>query len=152
MIVPLSLRDKVMRSAHCHQVLGHRGVAPTYRLLRESYYWPRMAVDVAAFVHQCHVCQDKYRPPNNVPPLRRPIPEKPWQVASMDFAGPFGPLSNKVNNYAMVYVDNFSRFTFLNSCNNNSGRTALRVLKEHIFPLTGPPKTLIVDGAGTFVS
>ena len=26
----------------------------------------------------------------------------------MDFAGPFGPLSNKVNNYALIVVDNFS--------------------------------------------
>ena len=106
-LVPPTLRDRVMKSAHCHQVLGHRGVAPTYRLLRESYYWRGMSQDVAAFVHKCAICQDKYRPAQKVKPLRRSVPEKPWQLSSMDFAGPFGPLSNKVNNYALVYVDNF---------------------------------------------
>ena len=70
----------------------------------------------------------------------------------MDFAGPFGPLSNKVNNYAMVYVDNFSRFTFITSCNSNSAAVAIRVLGDRIFPITGSPEVLIIDGAGAFVS
>ena len=142
-LVPPTLRDRVMKSAHCHQVLGHRGVAPTYRLLRESYYWRGMSQDVAAFVHKCAICQDKYRPAQKVKPLRRSrsVPEKPWQLSSMDFAGPFGPLSNKVNNYALVYVDNFSRFTFIVSCNNNSAAAAIRVLGERIFPVTGAPET-----------
>jgi transposase InsO family protein len=70
----------------------------------------------------------------------------------MDFAGPFGPVSNKVNKYVMVYVDNFSRYTYLVSCNSNSAAAALRALREHIFPHTGPPDTLIIDGAGAFVS
>ena len=70
----------------------------------------------------------------------------------MDFAGPFGPLSNKVNNYALVVVDNFSRFTFIVSCNNNNAATAIRVLGDRIFQITGAPETLIIDGAGAFVS
>ena len=70
----------------------------------------------------------------------------------MDFAGPFGPLSNSVNQYALVFVDNFSQFTFLISCNNNSANTTLRVLQDKIFPITGYPETLIIDGAGAFVS
>ena len=73
-------------------------------------------------------------------------------MASMDFAGPFGPHSNKINNYALVFVDNFSRYTFMISCNTNSAATALRVLNEKIFPITGHPETLIIDGAGAFVN
>jgi transposase InsO family protein len=151
-LVPPSLRQRVMRSAHCHQVLGHRGVVPTYRILRESFWWKSMATDVANFVHHCPICQDKYRPPTQVPALQRPLPSRPWQVASMDFAGPFGPLSNSINKYVLVYVDNFSRYTYLSPAGTTMPATALRILKEHIFPLTGRPETLIFDWAGAFVS
>ena len=84
-----------------------------------------MATDVSSFVRRCHVCQDKYRPATQVPPLRRPVPDRFWQVVSMDFAGPLGPLSNKVNKYVMVYVDNFPRYTYLVSCNSHRAAAAL---------------------------
>ena len=40
----------------CHDDVGHMGRDRTLSLLRERFYWPSMAEDVAVYVSRCNMC------------------------------------------------------------------------------------------------
>lgn len=55
-VVPLSMRQKVLHLAHCPRMMGHPGGTRMYHTLRRPYYWPSMSGDVYATVPLCTAC------------------------------------------------------------------------------------------------
>ncbi|KAK3536851.1 hypothetical protein QTP86_027028, partial [Hemibagrus guttatus] len=54
--VPTSLRLSLLDSVHASPRSGHLGRQRTLSLLKERYWWPNMAKDVARFIRGCSVC------------------------------------------------------------------------------------------------
>ncbi|KAK3550675.1 hypothetical protein QTP70_002406 [Hemibagrus guttatus] len=54
--VPTSLRLSLLDSVHASPGSGHPGRQRTLSLLKERYWWPNVAEDVARFVRGCSVC------------------------------------------------------------------------------------------------
>ncbi|XP_011313112.1 uncharacterized protein [Fopius arisanus] len=52
LVVPREYCAPVLEESHCSAQAGHPGTDKTYRRLAQSYYWPKMARDVLAFVSQ----------------------------------------------------------------------------------------------------
>ena len=54
-VLSQDLQIRITRDAHDGS--GHRGRDPTFRKIRDSYWWPNMYVSVAAYCRSCHQCQ-----------------------------------------------------------------------------------------------
>ena len=56
-MVPKSLRVRVMEVVHYSIFGGHLGVKKTKDKIQTNFYWPRMHNDVSGFCRSCDVCQ-----------------------------------------------------------------------------------------------
>ena len=55
-ILPKVLRRRALRLSHYCLMPGHPGLNRMYYHIRRIYYWPQLAEDVAATVHNCAPC------------------------------------------------------------------------------------------------
>ena len=65
---------------------GHFGVEKTCSMLKEHYYWPKMAKDVEHFIKRCSIChmaKSHVLPHGLYSPL--PVPLAAWEDISLDF-------------------------------------------------------------------
>jgi len=56
-VVPVSLREQVIRQHHDPVCAGHQGEKRTLSTLRLYYYWPSMSKDVEKFIKNVHPVQ-----------------------------------------------------------------------------------------------
>ena len=84
LVVPRSLREKVVRLAH----EGHQGVTKTKEYLRTRVWFPGLDGMVEAHIQHCHPCQ-VVTPANGCKPLQMsPLPSEPWKEVAIDFCEP----------------------------------------------------------------
>ncbi|KAL0152770.1 hypothetical protein M9458_052493 [Cirrhinus mrigala] len=80
-------------NAHMSPGSGHPGSRRTLSLLRQRYWWPNMAKEVARYVKGCSVCAvtttPRRLPEGKLQPL--PIPRRPWTHIGVDFATDLPP-------------------------------------------------------------
>jgi hypothetical protein len=50
MLIPETLRERLIALFHLPRVAGHTGVSKMYQKMRKLFYWPRMAVDITGYV------------------------------------------------------------------------------------------------------
>ena len=58
-LLPAAMRNDIMLMIHTHPVHGHRGITSTYRIIRDSFYWPTMHSDMKEHIARCETCQRK---------------------------------------------------------------------------------------------
>ena len=87
-VVPSSLKERIVTWAHCSWFGGHLGAMKTFETLRERFWWQKMHEEVAYYVLRCLTCQQLKNPSHLnqvVPPLMaRPQPHRPWEIVAMD--------------------------------------------------------------------
>ena len=146
-----SLRELIID--HFHVLGGHLGYDKTLGAVRRHVWWPSVVKDIDAFCKSCHTCA-MTKTPNKVPdgfahPLS--VPQRPWDVVSMDFIGPFPP-SNDFN-YLWVIVDKLTSMVHLIPTTTVvSAKKLAEIYFERIFPLHGLPKAIVSDRDSKFVS
>ena len=59
------IRERIVRDAHDGS--GHRGRDPTFRKVRDSYWWPNQYIFVATYCRSCHECQMRSTYRNTIP-------------------------------------------------------------------------------------
>ena len=68
-----SLRELLIREAHCGGLMGHFGVTKTVLILQEHFYWPGLKGDVERVVERCIRCKEaKFR--NQAHGMYHPLP------------------------------------------------------------------------------
>ena len=86
-IVPSSLKARILKSFHDTPTSGHQGVDRTLEKLKRYYWWPNMSKDVHNYVLSCEICSwskiRRHKPYGKIQPL--PIPTKPWEIIGVDF-------------------------------------------------------------------
>jgi len=85
-ILECSMRENLIQEKHSGGLAGHFGIDKTLDLLSHFKYWPMMQRDVQRFAIRCKVCQHAKGHSQNTglyTPL--PIPNRPWDIASLDF-------------------------------------------------------------------
>lgn len=97
LVIPSVLRDKILRELHEGHVSGHLGMQKFLSLVKERFYWPGHASDVATWCKTCAVCASRK---STIPQPRAPmqsVPSSyPLELVAVDILGPL-PVSHNGN-------------------------------------------------------
>ena len=135
-VIPDGLQCKVIKAAHN---LGHLGMTKTKQMLREKYWFPMINSMVEQIIGQCYECQVTTKDHKKQPIKMTPIPEKPWDVISVDFGGPYPD-----GHYNLVAVDKRTRYPEVKTTHSTAFKPTMEKLKE-IFATHGTPRRLESD-------
>ena len=101
-VIPQKHQHTVIKAAHS---LGHLGMTKTKQMLREKYWFPEMNKMTENVIGNCYECQLTTKQHIQEPIKMTEIPEKPWEVVSVDFGGPYPD-----GHYNMVVIDQRTRY------------------------------------------
>ncbi len=146
LFVPEGLRSDVIQWGHCSNVACHPGVNRTSFLVKQRFWWPRMARDIHSFVLACSVCatgKTSNRPPDGLlQPL--PVPSRPWSHIALDFITALPP--SQGNTVVLTVVDRFSKAThFIPLPKLPSAKETALTVVNHVFRLHGLPVDVVSD-------
>jgi hypothetical protein len=115
-ILKSSMRENLLKEKHSGGLVGHFGHDKTFVQLNNLYYWPGIRKDVKKFFNRCRICQHAKGKRQNTSlyqPL--PIPERSWDLISMDFV--LGqPRTQRGCDSIFVVVDIFSKMAHFIPC------------------------------------
>jgi hypothetical protein len=148
-----SFKRKVLQACHDSPVAGHQGFLKTYRQIRERFSWKRLKGDIMRHIRDCTTCQqnkdEHSHPAGLLQPL--PIPERKWEIISMDFITSLPQVQGKDCIFEVVdCLTNFSHF-FSISMDYNASQVAELFFRE-TFRLHNLPKTIVSDRDNKFMN
>lgn len=152
-MVPLSLRARIISLGHDMLFSAHMGIHRTLIRVTSSFYWPGIAADIRKFCKSCKICL-KTRPKGRTPraPLQcgTPIIDKPFFKVATDIIGPL-PMSENKNQYILTMIDYATRWVEAVPLKNI---TAPIIAEEFlkIFSRIGIPSVILSDGGPQFVA
>lgn len=145
---PKEERDDLIFKAH---LLGHYGLQSIENQLHhDGVHWTNMRKDIQRILGECVECNRfniskvGYHPPKSV------LPDQPLDHWCMDL-GTFDVTSSRGNNFMLVMVDYYSRFTVLRALPDKHSMTIAAELLS-IFSLFGFPKILNSDNGAEFTA
>jgi hypothetical protein len=104
------LRNLVLKEMHNVPYVGHPGYQKTITVVRSQFFWSGMKKDVVDYIARCMECQrvkvEHRHPMGLLQPL--PIPEKKWEVITIDFITKF-PRTTRQHDSIMVVVDKLTK-------------------------------------------
>ena len=145
--VPQSLKRTFLAIAHNHS--GYQGISRTLSSLLEIAYCVDMSSDIAR-CNYCATCQATKALPNHPAPLQPVIASRPWELVAVDILKV--PMSAHGNQYILVAQDYFSKWPFAQAIPNQKTERIVRILKDQVFTVVGPPCKLRSDQGRNFES
>ena len=146
--------EAFIKVKHFHnELVGHGGVQRTLELLKANgQTWKNMTKDVKKYIAQCPCCQKNRMTPFTgvVSKYTVSTTEGPMKRLSIDTVGPF-PKDEEGNEYVLVVIDNFSRYTTLWPTKDQTGMSAAQALLRHIATYSTPDE-IQSDGGPQFYS
>ncbi len=125
-VVPLKLRDEILKELHSGALEGHLGEDKTVGKVRERCYWPGMQQDVIQGIRTCPECATRKSPSQrNRAPLKTVASGFPMQVVAVDILGPL-PESTARNSYILVVGDYFTKWLEAFAIPNQEALTVAR--------------------------
>lgn len=146
-------KQAILLALHASGVGGHNDITATYQKVKALFAWPNLKRNVKDYVNGCTVCQqaklEHTRTPGLLQPL--PIPEKAWDIISLDFIEGL-PKSSRFDTI-LVIVDKFTKYGhFIPLAHPYTAMTVAQVFVEHVYKLHGLPKIIISDRDKVFTS
>ena len=138
------LQHRIIAAMHDSAIGGHSSIPVTYRRIKQLFAWTRLKSAVQEFVHSCLTCQqakpDRSRLPGLLQPL--PVPDRAWQVISMDFIEGL-PVSGGFN-CILVVVDTFSKYAhFIALKHPFTAATVAKLFLSQVYKLHGLPNAIV---------
>ena len=127
-----------------HRKMAHIGAQKVIELAQQRVYWPRMAEDIKTFVtKKCRCVVNKQ--PNEKPraPLHPIEAQAPFEIISIDYIE-----LDKCKGgyrYALVAIDNFTRYCQIYATRNKSSKAAAEHLFNNLIMNFGSPKRIHHD-------
>ncbi|XP_041451796.1 uncharacterized protein K02A2.6-like [Drosophila obscura] len=151
--IPEALTNTLIQEAHDSDVAMHGGIARTLGRLRQYYYWPRMTVQVKAYVTGCETCRETKHSTQIKRPLMgaETVTERPIQKLYLDFLGPY-PRTRSGNVVILIVLDHMTKYVWLKAMSKATSAVVIRFLREEVFPQFGVPETVHTDNGKQFVS
>ena len=142
-VIPPSLQNTVIKAAHS---LGHLGMTKTKQMLREKYWFPDMNKMTERVVENCYECQLTTKQHRQEPVKMTQIPEKPWEIVSVDFGGPCPD-----GHYNLVVIDKRTRYPEVEVV-YSTGIKPTKEKPKKIFATHGTPIQVESDNGPPFQS
>ena len=129
-----------------HNQRGHPGRQQTFENLAQHWWWPGMYTAVRAAVNACQTCRENDAKPMVSAWTRTTLYSHPFQALEFDFLAV--PSSKKGNDYLLVVVCLFSRWTWAIPCQGATAEETARALLDEVFaPNNIYPDVLRSDNA-----
>ena len=142
-IIPQSLHRKVVKAGHS---MGHLGITKYKQMLRDKYWFPRMNTLIEEIIGQCYECRVTTKEHKKEPAKMTTIPEKPWDIISVDFGGPYPD-----GHYNLVAVDKRTRYPEVETTHSTAFKPTKINLKK-MFATHGTPSQVETDNGPPFNS
>ena len=152
LVVPKSLRTKVLNLAHSIPWSGHLGQQKTLDRIATRFYWPGVYQEVVAFCRSCPTCQVTSRSKRGMkaPLVNLPIIDIPFTRIAMDVVGPLDN-SRAGHRYILVICDYATRYPEAFPLRNTKSRQVANSLIQ-LFSRVGIPREIITDQGTNFNS
>ena len=151
-IVPASLRQRLLEIAHCAPTSGHPGRAKLYQTMRRAFYWPSMTVDIHHLVENCTTCaKNRMKEQKNVYPMRLFPATKPLEFVAMDILGPL-PRTQHGMRFILVITDRFTKLTKTVALRTITSLAVARAFCRAWVFNYGIPKILLTDNGTQFTA
>ena len=143
----LSLTPEIVHIYHCD--LGHPGVDRLTQFLRTTFVnvtgVKKLAKTITENCATCHEVKPRKHTPNPATLIKEDA--EPWDMFSIDFAGP--KTVDSEYRYFLSVIDAGSRFPFVFPCKTATADVAITHLRS-IFSIFGAPAQLHSDRGSTF--
>uniref|UniRef100_A0A672JC76 Gypsy retrotransposon integrase-like protein 1 n=1 Tax=Salarias fasciatus TaxID=181472 RepID=A0A672JC76_SALFA len=141
-------RELVLKSLH--DDLGHLGAERTTDMIRNRFYWPKIAASVEEYVRNCGECILRKAPAHKAAPLHQIVSDGPLDLVCIDFLS-MEPDSKGISN-VLVITDHFTRYAQAFPTKNQKALTVAKVLVEKYFVHYGLPSRIHSDQGRDFES
>jgi hypothetical protein len=148
------LRNLVLKEMHDVPYAGHLGYQKTITVVRIQFFWPGMKKDVVDYIARCMECHKVKAEHRHTTCLLQPlpIPEKKWEVITMDFITGL-PRMNKQHDSIMVVVDKLTKAAhFVPVKTTHTMANIAEIFMKEIARLHGIPRTIVLDRDTKFTS
>ena len=152
-ILPKSLRDKILTQLHDHVTAGHLGTAKTIEKVKCRFYWYQYKEFIENWCKRCLKCQSR-----SLPKLRPRAPMKqrgvgtPLQVFSLDLLGLFPETNKNHYKYILSVCDHFTRWIELYPIKDMEAITVAKVFVEEFVSRYGICRQILTDQGAQFES
>ena len=147
LVLPTAYREVALRG--CHNEVGHLGLEFMLDLMRDRFFWPRMAVQAKEHIGKCHPCLAfKARQPKA--PLENIMATHPLELVHLDFLclEPGKGLEENV----LVITDHFTRYAQAYVTRTQMAQTMAKTLWDKFIVHYGLPKKILMDQGCNFES
>ena len=148
LILPISLKDKVLRSVH--DSLGHQAVEKTSVPTRGRCSWPGMVTDIAEYSGKCERCTLAKAGKKLHSTMSSLTASKPLETLAIDFTVLERSCSGIEN--VLVLTDVFTKFTQAIPTKDQKATTVAHVLVKEWIVRFGVPKRIHNDQGRFFQS
>ena len=149
LLLPKPGKQRLTALEGCHDEVGHLGLERTLSLLRDRFFWPRMAEDAANYIGSCDRCI-KFKAKQAKAPMKPLKASYPMELVHMDFLC-IEPCKGKIEN-VLVITDHFTRYSQAYPTKNQTAKTTAKVLLDHFVVHYGFPTYLLSDKGANFES
>ncbi len=152
LVVPKTLRAKVLHLGHSIPWSGHLGREKTEKRILQRFYWPGFSKDIAEYSRSCPECQLSARSKRGLkaPLISLPIIDTPFHRIAMDVVGPL-ERSRAGHRYILVVCDYATRYPEAFPLRNTKARQVANSLIQ-LFSRVGVPKEILTDQGSNFTS
>ena len=149
--VPKSLRPTLLKESHAGKFVGHFAEKKLYATLRTKYWWKGMRAEVRKYCRSCLMCASRKGPGRAQHPQLQPIAVGgPFHMVGVDVLQL--PPSFQGNQYAVVFMDYFTKWPEVFATSDQTAETVARLLVEHVIARHGAPELLLSDRGPNFLS
>nr|XP_055049769.1 uncharacterized protein LOC129435994 [Misgurnus anguillicaudatus] len=146
--LPVALRGMVLKSLH--DDMGHMSMERTIDLIRNRFFWPKMALAVEEKIKTCERCVRRKMPPEKAAALVNIKTTRPLELVCMDFLSLEPDRSNTKD--ILVITDHFTKYAVAIPTRNQKAQTVARCLWDNFFVHYGFPERLHSDQGPDFES
>ena len=151
-LVPKSLREKVLKRFHSSPYAGHLGIKKTTDRIKRRFKWAKMMQDIKNYVRSCELCAKRKATGNSKAPLHPiPPPQHVWQMIAMDIVGPLTPSPEK-HLYILVIGEYLTKYIITVPLFDQTADSVARAFVNNVVLLHGVPEKVLTDQGGNFQS
>jgi Integrase zinc binding domain/Integrase core domain len=151
-LVPSSLRPRVLYLEHHPKSIGHPGVTKMFATMRQRYFWRNMYKDVEETVRQCTPCAKNWVQERKRVSMMKLFPaNEPLEFVAIDILGPFSKTVHS-NRFLLVNSDRFSKLTRTIPMRTTTALAVAKAFCTHWGFSFGPPTFLLSDNGTQFTA